>query len=183
MTTTDDKKSEPLHGPNLILDVENFGPIAEAKNIEFKPMTVFVGPSNTGKSYLAILLHAIAKGVADADDVFHQGRFDRYGEQYDLLRSGLVDALGAKNVTTTFAPGRDEPYLSFDWATSSQDVQLVINTMHSEWLESVTKTVGDSIMAFFGITSIDELAHMSQTLNTPVHDLTCVHMTGFSIGT
>ncbi len=62
MTTTEDKtQATSLHGPNLILDVENFGPIAEAKNIEFKPMTVFVGPSNTGKTYLALLLHSILK--------------------------------------------------------------------------------------------------------------------------
>ena len=56
-----DQDNEPGHGPNLILDVENFGPIAVAKNIEFRPMTVFVGPSNTGKTYLATLLHAILK--------------------------------------------------------------------------------------------------------------------------
>ena len=59
--TDQDQDNKPLHGPNLILDVENFGPIAEAKNIEFRPMTVFVGPSNTGKTYLATLLHAILK--------------------------------------------------------------------------------------------------------------------------
>ena len=59
--TTSENKDTPLHGPNLILDVENFGPIAEAKNIEFKPMTVFVGPSNTGKTYLAILTHALLR--------------------------------------------------------------------------------------------------------------------------
>ncbi len=59
MTTTDDKtQTNSPHGPYLTLDVENFGPIAEAKNIEFKPMTVLVGPSNTGKTYLAVLLHA-----------------------------------------------------------------------------------------------------------------------------
>ena len=57
--TKEKPKTDSLHGPNLILDVENFGPIAEAKNIEFKPMTVFVGPSNTGKTYLAMLLHSV----------------------------------------------------------------------------------------------------------------------------
>ena len=45
MTATSDAK--PLE-----LKVTNFGPIAEAK-IELRPMTVFVGPSNTGKSYIA----------------------------------------------------------------------------------------------------------------------------------
>ena len=65
--TDNDTDKKPLHGPNLILDVENFGPIAEAKNIEFRPMTVFVGPSNTGKSYLAMLLHAMLQGRREYD--------------------------------------------------------------------------------------------------------------------
>lgn len=43
------------------LTVENFGPIRKAKDIEVNPMTVFVGPSNTGKSYMAILIYSILK--------------------------------------------------------------------------------------------------------------------------
>ncbi len=40
------------------LKATNFGPIVEA-DIELRPLTVFVGPSNTGKSYLAILIYAL----------------------------------------------------------------------------------------------------------------------------
>ena len=40
------------------LKVSDFGPIAESE-IELRPMSVFVGPSNTGKSYLAILTYAL----------------------------------------------------------------------------------------------------------------------------
>ncbi|MDA8013999.1 MAG: ATP-binding protein [Gammaproteobacteria bacterium] len=40
------------------LSVRNFGPIKKAE-ITLGPMTVFVGPSNAGKSYLAILAYAI----------------------------------------------------------------------------------------------------------------------------
>ena len=43
---------------NLNLEVKDFGPIIEAK-IDLRPLTVFVGPSNTGKSYLAILIYAL----------------------------------------------------------------------------------------------------------------------------
>ena len=50
---TDISGAKPLE-----LSVTNFGPIAEA-NIELRPMTVFVGPSNTGKSYLAGLIYAL----------------------------------------------------------------------------------------------------------------------------
>ena len=42
------------------LTVENFGSIAEAK-IELRPLTVFVGPSNTGKSYMAMLIYSLHK--------------------------------------------------------------------------------------------------------------------------
>ena len=43
---------------SLALRVSNFGPIAKAE-IDLRPLTVFVGPSNTGKSYLAILIYAL----------------------------------------------------------------------------------------------------------------------------
>ena len=43
---------------HLELSVSNFGPIAEGR-IELRPMTVFVGPSNTGKSYLATLIYTL----------------------------------------------------------------------------------------------------------------------------
>ena len=43
---------------SLELDVTNFGPIIKA-TVDLRPLTVFVGPSNTGKSYLAILIYAL----------------------------------------------------------------------------------------------------------------------------
>ena len=43
---------------SLELEVSNFGPIVDAK-IDLRPLTVFIGPSNTGKSYLAILIYAL----------------------------------------------------------------------------------------------------------------------------
>ena len=49
------ESSETSH---LEISVRDFGPIAEA-DIDLRPMTVFVGPSNTGKSYLAILVYAL----------------------------------------------------------------------------------------------------------------------------
>ena len=42
----------------LELEVADFGPIVEAK-FDLRPLTVFVGPSNTGKSYLSILIYAL----------------------------------------------------------------------------------------------------------------------------
>ena len=44
--------------PKVEIGVENFGPIAEA-SIDLRPLTVFVGPSNTGKTYFATLVYAL----------------------------------------------------------------------------------------------------------------------------
>ena len=63
---------------SLEVAVTDFGPIASA-NIELRPLTVFVGPTNTGKSYLAMLIYAIHRAISGADHSKALG--------YDLLSS------------------------------------------------------------------------------------------------
>ena len=43
---------------NIYVNVQNFGPIEKAE-IDLRPLTVFVGESNTGKTYLAALIYAL----------------------------------------------------------------------------------------------------------------------------
>ena len=50
--------AKPQSSERTTLSVKDFGPIVEA-TVELRPFTVFVGASNTGKSYLAILLYAL----------------------------------------------------------------------------------------------------------------------------
>ena len=49
----------------LELEVADFGPIAEAA-IELRPLTVFIGPSNTGKSWLAMVIYALHRFMGRA---------------------------------------------------------------------------------------------------------------------
>ncbi len=53
----------------LTVSVENFGPIREG-TVELRPLTVFVGANNSGKSYLATLIYAISRTLA-ADFVWN----------------------------------------------------------------------------------------------------------------
>lgn len=46
--------------PDIHIAVENFGPIEKAE-IDLRPLTVFVGESNTGKTYLAVLIYALQR--------------------------------------------------------------------------------------------------------------------------
>jgi len=45
---------------DLKLEIKDFGPISSGK-IDLKPLTIFVGPNNSGKSYAALLIHSIFK--------------------------------------------------------------------------------------------------------------------------
>ena len=48
------------------IEVKDFGPIVRAE-VDIRPLTVFIGPSNTGKSYLAVLLYALHKCLGGTD--------------------------------------------------------------------------------------------------------------------
>ena len=51
------------------INVKNFGPIEEAE-IDLRPLTVFVGESNTGKTYLAALIYALHRNFGGASHNF-----------------------------------------------------------------------------------------------------------------
>ncbi|GAB6161178.1 hypothetical protein JCM12298_03370 [Desulfothermus naphthae] len=42
----------------LILDIKQLGPVKDSQVI-WRPLTVFIGPNNTGKTYTAYLIHGI----------------------------------------------------------------------------------------------------------------------------
>lgn len=66
--------------PGARVEVSDFGPIASA-SVDLRPLTVFVGPSNSGKTYLATVLYALSRSF---------GGFPRYpGPSSVSLRSPL----------------------------------------------------------------------------------------------
>ena len=78
---------------SLELEAKDFGPIVMAK-VDLRPLTVFVGPSNTGKSYLSILVYALHRYFAlswDLPSRISRGRRPEWF--YDMLdgtRTALV---------------------------------------------------------------------------------------------
>ena len=53
------------------MSIKNFGPIHEAKDICISPLTLFVGPSNTGKSYLTVLVCSAVEAISSNTE-FHR---------------------------------------------------------------------------------------------------------------
>ena len=62
---------------SLKLSVTNFGPIVEAV-VDLRPLTVFIGPSNTGKSYLAILIYALHRFLGRRDFRYRRQQMGNY---------------------------------------------------------------------------------------------------------
>ena len=63
------------------IDVKDFGPIARA-SVDFRPLTVFIGPSNTGKSYLAVLLYALHRCLSGWDPEYYRlGIYRSFGNR------------------------------------------------------------------------------------------------------
>ena len=69
----DNQNVDQLRKGNYRLDVSDFGPIVQA-SLELRPLTVFIGPSNTGKSYLAILIYALHQCLGGLT-LTHGGQF------------------------------------------------------------------------------------------------------------
>ena len=56
------------------ISVEQFGPIKKG-TVDLRPLTIFVGPSNTGKTYLAILIYALHKALHGFPRLPTMGRY------------------------------------------------------------------------------------------------------------
>lgn len=75
------------------LKVANFGPIARA-DIDLRPLTVFVGPSNTGKSYLAMLIYALHRFFRGGQIIpFQSGLWTRWDAHNIDMSDQEIDSL------------------------------------------------------------------------------------------
>ncbi|RLE73594.1 MAG: hypothetical protein DRJ56_08955 [Thermoprotei archaeon] len=77
----------------ISLRVKNWGPIREGF-VTIEPLTVFIGPNNTGKSYLAMLLYALVLAVNKSNRLIS----GRVGLERELvsIASALVDSYFTK---------------------------------------------------------------------------------------
>ena len=111
------------HAANYRLDVTDFGPIAKA-SVEMRPLTVFVGPSNTGKSYLAILTYALHRCIAS--DPFPLGAHPRLPDlwlgfpQPDDIRGWLQPSF-SKQPTEALAGLDERVRLAMEKAVGLED--------------------------------------------------------------
>ena len=141
-------------GGDYRIEVRDFGSIERA-DVEFRPLTVFVGPSNTGKSYLATLSYALHRYFAAEADPYAWS-FRRLGRVLDrgpdeTLASELPAELASW--TSTITEDDDLPRLP----------DSVAEAVRGE-VERGNRVAGPlraEIVRSFGTDSIDELVRRS----------------------
>lgn len=152
---TQTKTPETLKHPNVEIAVKNFGPIAEAR-IDLRPLTVFVGPSNTGKTYFSTLIYAL------------HGIFDGFSQSPGLSRQiqtfGLDDLLHpGKTLTQIIRQTLDTSNQSFKLSDNqsfklSDLPQKTQNVIQSEIKDS--ERLSTELKRCFDINSITELIRL-----------------------
>ena len=134
------------------LKATNFGPIVEA-DIELRPLTVFVGPSNTGKSYLAILiytLHALFAGYLDRSWTFVFGSHDRDESRASFDRGATVEmAEQMLNWLKTLHEGTDSDSNRNVRPLPADVAELVRETMRSR--DDIGSTLRAGLARCFGV--------------------------------
>ena len=131
------------------IEVTDFGPIVRGK-VTLRPLTVFVGPSNTGKSYLATLIYALHRHFTG-----HSGGVGRRRRQRIFARS---------DKEPLWLLSRDEISEFYDAARSAatgpagSDIEIALpasmaQTVHRE-IEEDAKDMDAGIANCFGVEDV-----------------------------
>ena len=150
--------------PNVRISTENFGPIVNG-SVDLRPLTVFVGPSNSGKTYLATLIYALHKILPD---------FSPLPVMYQHLHRFVQDLGDTKTSTGE----------SYSWEVSLQDIVEKLETkgrlfmfadlpepVRERWQIVLTdsEVLGESLATelgrCFGLQSVSDLVRLSTNSN------------------
>ena len=151
---------------DMTLHVKGFGPIAEAENVIIKPLTVFVGPSNTGKSYLATLLYAISRGLGETQNWWVDREIENFSKHMSTLRSGLRELdYDEDNLSQKLPHHQGADLIAYHHAGGNDDLQHTVDSLHSDWLAFASEAITYAITDYFQVDSIDDLTHQRDRIH------------------
>ncbi|MDD9826481.1 MAG: hypothetical protein OXU86_06920 [Thaumarchaeota archaeon] len=144
-------------GAPMEISVKNFGPISKG-TIKMRPLTVIIGPSNSGKSYMARLSYCIYRS-------------------FQILRSGFNVSLDS------FMPSEDLHSTASSYTYALSDMRTLVKKLHHERDIAIpTSTVShihDALLHPFPNTLAKELR---REFRGDLQNLVRFSTSGFSIG-
>ena len=148
----------------LTVSVENFGPIREG-TVELRPLTVFVGANNSGKSYMAMLIYAISRALAL--DSTWGARWRRRPASLRFLDHGIdvsdsafaaLEDTGSREealkwLTSRLVPDRKRPgrakAANIDYGDLPESLQQALQIIVEDYLESMVESLSGEIERCF----------------------------------
>ncbi len=126
--------------PDTTIEVRDFGPLTRAA-IDLRPLTVFVGPSNAGKTYLATLISALHRACDGFPRIPPRGLF--ITERIPAVQ-GATDATRANLLT----PGRP---------ITCRDLPDDVRARFRDIIDSVAVDLTEEIKRLFDVEDCTEL--------------------------
>ena len=152
-----DETKNTQHHPKVEVTVKNFGPIAEA-NIDLRPLTVFVGPSNTGKTYFATLVYALHGAF---NGLFHSSLLSPFGSGImDILRRFLTDLTTPKEEIQEILDKLNMDERPFKLSDLPESVHGKLGTIIKD-TDYFKKQLQNELRNCFDLNSISELMRLT----------------------
>lgn len=135
----------------LKVSVKDFGPIVEG-SVELKPLTVFIGPSNVGKSYLATAVYSLFQALGGRLDPAPNlyTPLERYISNRPRGRRAVIEAIRALQEWLE-GPGRElVGKQSFPFSQLPAAAQGEIKKVLTELLEEIGPEISRVLVRCFG---------------------------------
>lgn len=140
------------------INVENFGPI-KAGCVDLRSLTVFVGPSNTGKTYLATLVYALHGAFSS---LTHPSLLSPLGsgKVMDLLKqlmNNTAAAKGEKQEILNKLKKHEQPFKLSDVPVEIREHLSILLKEDTSLFRGVLQKLQDELKNCFDLGSIAEL--------------------------
>ena len=154
-----DDRAKTHNTPKVEISVRNFGPIAEA-DLDLRPLTVFVGPSNTGKTYLSVLIYALHRTFVEFSGF---PSLHILGDLYGFGTDSVADSI---ELTEEYwkAPNKPNKGQPLRFSDLSQEVHEQTKSCLKD-LESYGYDLETELKRCFDLNSISELIRAPNVQN------------------
>ena len=143
--------------PDVEIVVKNFGPIVEA-NIDLRPLTVFVGPSNTGKTYFATLVYALH---GTFDGLYHSSVLAPFKFRVtDILSELLTDLTMPKEEIQEILDKLDMDERPFKSSDLPEGIHQKLGTIIKD-TDLFSEELQDELRNCFDLNSISKLMRLT----------------------
>ena len=133
---------------SLEIGIKNFGPISEG-NVSLKPLTIFIGPNNSGKSYTAMLIYSVFTLLQDPS----------LSTEWYFLRKYADEIKGIIGETPHLRDWFDNPKFGQNLEVPEETVQKIVSRITEDVFG---EKLGDVIVRLYS-SPLEELIKIGKT--------------------